>query len=164
MRASQTSVRSLRKLDCVARGRASINYASHLARAFAHPTPRPPSIPRKRLPRKIRQRLHVMDGVHPDVLIVLVELDAAGDAMEILRRRERIADRLGILAAAANDVRNQKNLVISVRIEVGRLLVVFGLERADEVLHQLALVRRIELHDADIAGRSLARLLLDAER
>ena len=59
-----------------------------------------------------------MDGVHADVLVVLVEFDAAGDAGEILRRRERIADRLGILAAAANDVCNQKNLIIRVRIEV----------------------------------------------
>ena len=50
------------------------------------------------------------------------------------------------------------------RVDVRRLLIVFGFERANEALYDLALVGRIELHDADIAKRCFARLLLETER
>ena len=50
------------------------------------------SVPVQRLPGQIRLRLHVMDGVHLDVLVVRVELDAAGDTGEILGRRQDVAD------------------------------------------------------------------------
>src|SRR5262245_62785319 len=50
------------------------------------------------------------------------------------------------------------------RIDVRWLLIVFGFEGANEVPYDLALVGGIELHDADIAKRCLARLLLKTER
>src|SRR5262245_48564467 len=50
------------------------------------------------------------------------------------------------------------------RIDVRWLLIVFGFEGANEVPYDLALVGGIELHDADIAKRGLARLLLKTAR
>ena len=57
-----------------------------------------------------------MDRVHLDVLIRLVELDAAGHAGKILCGRHDVADRLRVLAAAANHVGDDANLIEGVRI------------------------------------------------
>src|SRR5215472_13678583 len=105
-----------------------------------------------------------MDRIHLDVLVAIVEFDTAGHAWKVLRRGHGIADRLRVLAAAANDVGDNQNLVERMRVDVRRLLIVFGFEGANEVPYELALVGGIELHDADIAKRRLARLLLKAER
>ena len=76
---------------------------------------------------------------------------------------KRVADRLRVLGAALHHVGDQHDLVVGVRVDVRRVGVVLGLEGRDEVLHHLALVGRVELHDAHIAERGLAGLLLEAE-
>src|SRR5262249_18499153 len=84
----------------------------------------------------------------------LVELHAAGHAGKILRRRQAVADRLRVPGAAVDHVGDQDDLVVGVRVEVRGVGVVFRLERLDEVAHELALVGRVELHDADVAVRA----------
>ena len=104
-----------------------------------------------------------MDGIHLDVLIGLIEFDAAGHTGKVLCSGHDIANRLRVLAAAANDVSDDQDLIEGVGIDVRRFLIVFGLEGANEVLHHLAFVGRIELDDADVAECRLARLLLETE-
>src|SRR5262249_8010354 len=120
-------------------------------------------VPAERLPRQIRQRLHIVDRIHLDVLVGLVEFDAAGHTGKVLCRCHDIADRLRVLAAAAMEFGDARDLMEGVGIDVRWFLIVFGLEGANEVLPHVALVGRIELDDADVAERRLARLLLETE-
>ncbi len=47
---------------------------------------------------------------------------------------------------------------------MGRILIVFCLERINEAAHKRTLIRGIELHDPDIAEGRLTGLLLETER
>ena len=78
-------------VDCLLQRRRSASTAQFQASAFHD---------------RFRQGLHVVDGVHLDVLIGLVELDAAGHAGKTLCGRHAVADRLRVLAAAAHHVGN----------------------------------------------------------
>src|SRR5215831_4732473 len=69
------------------------------------------SVPAERLPRQMRQRLHIVNRIHLGVLVALVEFDAAGHTGKVLRRGHDIADRLRVLAAAANDVSDHEDLI-----------------------------------------------------
>ena len=62
-----------------------------------------------------------------------------------------------------NHVGDQQNLIKGMRIDMGRILVVFRFEGPNEALHHLTLVGRVELNDADIAERRFAGLLLESE-
>src|SRR5437762_5358297 len=86
-------------------------------------------IPAQRRPGQVVLGLHVMDGVHLDVLVMGVELDTAGHAREALGGRKNVADALGVLAATAHDVGDHHDLVVGVGVEMSRLGVEFRLER-----------------------------------
>src|SRR5580700_5386877 len=115
-------------------------------------------------PGQVWIRLHVMDRIHFDVLIVLVEFDTAGHAGEVLCRGETIADGLGIRGATPHHVGNQHDLVEGMGVEVRRILVVLVLEGVYEIAHDVALVGGVELDNTNVAQRSFARLLLESKR
>src|SRR3954466_13930717 len=70
------------------------------------------SVPLQGSPGQVRLCLHVVDGIHLGVLFVLVELDATGDADEILGRCQRVADRLRVLGAALDHIGDQHDLIV----------------------------------------------------
>src|SRR5215475_3620574 len=121
------------------------------------------SVPLQGIPRQVRPGLHVVDRILPDVLVRLVELHAAGDADEVLRGGECVADWFCVRGAALHDVGDQHDLVVGMGIEVRRIGTKHGFEVPDEVANDFAFVRWIKLHDAYIASRRLACLLLEAE-
>src|SRR5882757_9105382 len=90
-------------------------------------------VPLQGVPGQIRLGLHVVDGVHLGVLVVLVELDTAGDAGESLGGGQRVADRLRVLGAALYHIGDQHDLVVGMRRDVGRIRVELGLEGRYEV-------------------------------
>src|SRR4051794_20034005 len=104
-----------------------------------------------------------MDGVHLDVLVGLVELDASGNAGIALGGSKPIADGLSILSAALDHIGDQHNLVVGMRVKMRRIGIVFSLECRHEILRHVAGVGRVELHDPDVSQGGLAGFLLKAE-
>ena len=68
-----------------------------------------------------------------------------------------------ILGAALHRFGDQRDLIIGMRVEMGRILVIFHLERIDEIADKRPLISRIELYDPNVAERRLADLLLEAK-
>src|SRR5215469_4660613 len=120
-------------------------------------------IPLQRFPRQIGLGLHVMDRVHFDVLIGFVERDASCDPEKILGRGQPVADRLSTIRTALDHVGDQHDLVVGMSVEMCWVAIEFTFEPADKIAVQRPLIRRVELHDPNIANRGLAGLLFETK-
>src|SRR6516164_8075043 len=118
-------------------------------------------IPLQGFPRQIRLGLHVMDGIHFDILVGLVELDASSHTGKILGCGEPIADRLRIFGASLYHIGNQDNLIVGVGVKMGGVAIELRFEVFDEIADDRSLIVRIELHDPDIADCRFAGFLLE---
>src|SRR3954467_1170664 len=80
-------------------------------------------LPVQRLPGQVLLRLDEVHYREVGGLAFRIEGNAAGRDFDVLELRELLADRFGVLGAAAHRFGDQQDRVVSVRVDVRRRLV-----------------------------------------